>query len=256
MGDDHTQTYKLSLKDLDLSRDEKERYSRQILLYGGEAQKRLKAARVLVVGAGGIGATLLPLLAASGIGTIEIFDGDEIEMTNLGRQYLFRERQIGQNKAVVAAETLRDLNPHIQVIAHARSLAVADAALISGADIVCEGSDSVETKLTVNALALSAHRPAVIAALGNSQGHALLVSGHSTACYACVFGSVDAGDLPTCASEGILATFPAVVAATVAQITVGQLLSPFTDGRMWLFEKNNCRSIEVKKRQECQVATA
>ncbi len=255
MGRNHTQTFELSQRELNLSRDERERYSRQILLYGGDAQMRLKAARVVVVGAGGIGTTLLPLLAASGIGTIEIFDGDKIEMTNLGRQYLFRERQIGQNKAVVAAETLRDLNPHVDVIAHARPIAFSDANLIAQANLVCEGSDSVETKLMVNALALTAKRPAIIAALGKSQGHAMLVSGHDTACYACVFGSVVGDELPTCASEGILSTFPAVVAATVAQISVNELLEPHTRGQIWLFEKNNCRSKEIKKRLECQVAS-
>ncbi|AFM11417.1 HesA/MoeB/ThiF family protein [Turneriella parva] len=240
---------------MNFSKEELERYSRQILLHGAAGQKKLKDARVLVVGAGGIGSTLLPLLAASGIGSIEIFDGDKVETSNLGRQLLFRERHVGENKAIVAAEILKDLNPHIQVIALDRHLVQADAARFSAADIVCEGSDSVETKLLVNRLSLSAKRAAVIAALGNAQGHAMLINGHRAACYACLFGSVDEKDLPTCASDGILTTFPAVVAATAAQIAIGQILSPQEEGKLWLFEKNNCRSIRVKKRQDCPNTT-
>jgi len=233
------------------SKEELERYSRQILLHGAAGQSKLKAARVLVVGAGGIGSTLLPLLASSGVGSIEIFDGDKIETSNLGRQVLFRERQVGQNKAAVAAETLRDLNPHIEIVAHPRHLEAKDAEHFGSADIVCEGSDSVPTKLLVNNLALAAKRPAIIAALGNTQGHVMLVNGHTTACYACLFSGVDEKDLPTCASEGILTTFPAVVAATAAQIAISQLLQPHAEGKLWVFEKNNCRSIRVKKRQDC-----
>lgn len=236
---------------MNFSKEERERYSRQILLHGAAGQKKLKAARVLVVGAGGIGSTLLPLLAASGVGSIEIFDGDKVETSNLGRQILFRERHVGENKAIVAAEILRDLNPHIEVIAVDRHLVQHDATKLSAADVICEGSDSVETKLLVNRLALAAKRAAVIAALGNTQGHAMLIAGHNVACYACLFGSVDEKALPTCASDGILTTFPAVVAATAAQIAIGQILRPREEGMLWVFEKNNCRSIRVKKRQDC-----
>ena len=182
---------------MNFSKAELERYSRQILLFGAEAQKRLKQSRALVVGAGGIGSTLLPLLAASGVGTIEIFDADAVETTNLGRQVIFRERQVGENKANVAAATLRDLNPHIEVIAHSRHLSHDDGERFQSADIICEGSDSVETKLLVNRLALEAKKPAVIAALGNAQGHVMLVAGHTAACYACIFGNVDENELPS-----------------------------------------------------------
>lgn len=233
------------------SKAELERYSRQILLYGLEGQKRFKSARIAVIGAGGLGATLLPLFAATGIGTIELFDGDTVEQSNLGRQTIFRENDVGKPKALVAAEFLRALNPHIEIIAHARRFGKNDAPLLGKTSAICEGSDHLPTKFLLNDLALDAGVPAFIAALGKDQGHAMLVHGRGAACYRCVFDEVPGETLPSCASEGILSAFPAVVSAAVAHAAVSHLLTPLSAGTLWLFEKNHCRTIQIKKRQDC-----
>ncbi|MCX7631765.1 MAG: ThiF family adenylyltransferase, partial [Turneriella sp.] len=100
-------------------KEELERYSRQILLYGRAGQERLARAHVAVIGAGGLGSAFLPILAASGVGKISIWDGDTVERSNLGRQFLYLENEVGLQKAELAAQRLRALNPHIHVIAHA-----------------------------------------------------------------------------------------------------------------------------------------
>jgi molybdopterin/thiamine biosynthesis adenylyltransferase len=232
------------------SKSEIERYSRQILLRGLAAQRKLKDTRALVIGAGGLGATILPLLASAGIGEIILFDGDAVEQSNLGRQFLFRERDIGKNKAVVAAEFLRDLNPHIGVTPFEHNFAPDDAPLLGRSDIIFEGSDSLRAKFLLNDLAVAHKKPVFIAALGAAQGHAMLVAGG--ACYRCVFDEMDDAELPNCASEGILSTFPAVVGATVADAALGYLLHPVPESRFWVFEKNNCRKVAVQKRQGCK----
>ena len=233
------------------SKAELERYSRQILLYGIDAQSRFKSARIVVIGAGGLGSSLLPLLAAAGIGTIEIFDGDRVEQTNLGRQLIYRESDIGQPKALIAAAFLRALNPHIEVTAYERNFARADGERLAGASAVCEGSDSLQTKFLLNDLALAAGIPAFIAALGKDQGHAMLVNGISSACYRCVFDELSGSDLPSCASEGIVSTFPAVVSSAVAHAAVMHLLQPISPGSFWLFEKNHCRTMQIRRRHDC-----
>lgn len=233
------------------SKAELERYSRQILLYGIEGQKCFKSARIVVIGAGGLGSSLLPLLAAAGIGTIEFFDGDKVEQSNLGRQMIYRESDIGEAKARVAADFLRGLNPHINIISHERHFSANDRTVLNDASAVCEGSDSLQTKFLLNDLALAAGIPAFIAALGKDQGHTMLVNGRDSACYRCVFDELSGTELPSCASEGIISTFPAVVSSAVAHSAVMHLLTPVSAGTLWLFEKNHCRTIQIKKRQDC-----
>lgn len=238
---------------LALSKEEIERYSRQILLYGRRAQEALKAAHVLVIGAGGLGATLLPLLAASGTGRITVFDPDQVERTNLGRQLIFREADLGRKKAECAADFLRDLNPYVSVYAEARAFTAADAGIFSSCNLVCEGSDNLGSKFLVNDLALAADKPVIIAALGKDQGHSMLVAGRENACYRCLFDELKPGELPTCASEGIMSTFPAVVAAQMAHTALHCLLGQAEPG-LWVFEKSHCRKVGIKKSPDCQHA--
>lgn len=236
----------------EFSKAELERYSRQILLYGREGQAKLKSARVIVIGAGGLGATVLPLLAASGVGEIEIWDSDRVEQTNLGRQLIYREGDLGKYKAECAKSFLYALNPHIRVHAHAKKFTAGDAAEFSDATLIFEGSDSLKTKFLVNDLAIRFARPAVISALGNAQGHTMLVYGAENACYRCVFDEIDERELPTCAGEGILSAFPAVVGAQAAHAGIGFILGVAREPGFWVFEKSHCRRVNVKKRTNCQ----
>ena len=233
------------------SKSELERYSRQILLAGIAAQQKLKDARVLVVGAGGLGSTILPLVVASGIGRITVFDGDTVERANLGRQLMFREGDVGKNKALAAGDFLRALNPHVEITALGRKFTAADSDIFVASDLVFEGSDSLKAKFLVNDLVLEYRKPAFIAALGAVQGHAMLVT-NSGACYRCVFDEIDETELPNCASEGIFSAFPAVVGAAVAHAAVDYLLNPTGETKFWLFEKNHCRKVNVQKKQNCK----
>jgi len=234
-----------------LTKAELERYSRQLLLYGLAAQERLKTARVLVIGAGGLGSTVLPLLAASGIGHIEIFDGDVVERTNLGRQTLFRETDSGNSKAIAAVRFLSELNPHVESIGHDVPFSTKHKDALRKANLIIEGSDSIENKFLVNTLAIAHEKPAIIAALGAKQGHMMLVGDRPRACYRCVFEALTTAELPTCATEGILSTFPAVLGASIAHLAVNFLLKSDYSEQFWLFEKNNCRKVNVKKRSDC-----
>ncbi|GAB4423147.1 MAG: hypothetical protein OHK0011_02820 [Turneriella sp.] len=235
----------------DFTKNELERYSRQILLHGRTGQQRLKQAKVIVIGAGGLGSTFLPVLAASGVGEIIVYDADAVERSNLGRQLLYTERDLGQNKAGVAAEKLAALNPHVHVQAIERRFDVGDAELLRTASLVFEGSDSLRTKFLLNDLCLSRDIPLVISALGNAQGHTMLVSGRESACYRCVFDEIDESELPTCASEGILSAFPALVAAQAAHVAVSKILDDKLPAGLWVFEKSHCRNVGIRKRKDC-----
>ncbi len=220
------------------------------MLRGITAQQKLKDTHALVVGAGGLGSAILPLIAASGIGKIEIFDADRVEQSNLGRQWIYREGDIGKNKASAAAAFLQALNPHIEVIAREQKFDAADAGCVAAADVIFEGSDSLKAKFLLNDLAVAHKKPAFIAALGAAQGHAMLVG--RSACYRCVFDEMDDNELPNCATEGILSTFPAVVGASVAHAAVEYLLSGSSESIFWVFEKNHCRKVAVRKRHDCK----
>jgi molybdopterin/thiamine biosynthesis adenylyltransferase len=234
-----------------LNREERERYSRQILLYGSQGQMSLKAASVVVVGAGGLGATILPILAAAGVGKIHLFDHDVVERSNLSRQLLFRESDIGRPKSQVAAAYLRLLNPHVEVFESVETFNEKSRISMGQPNMLLEGSDDVETKFYVNNLSLQLRIPTIIASLGHVQGHAMLIHGADSPCYRCVFDPLDAGELPSCASEGILSSFPAVIGSMVANLALQFILGERAKPGLWVFEKNNCRKVHVTKRLGC-----
>lgn len=235
---------------MSFSKAELERYSRQILVGGRALQEHLQAAQVLVVGAGGLGSAMLPLLTASGIGKITLFDGDTVERSNLGRQVIFREADIGKNKAQQAKNFLHALNPHCEVIAIDRNFESGDENYLRAADLIFEGSDSLTAKFLVNDLALRSSRPALIAALGKNQGHLMLTHGALSPCYRCVFDQLDESEVPVCASEGIMSTFPSVVGAMAADIGVAFLLGQ-AHPLFRVFEKQQCRQVQVQIRATC-----
>src|SRR5262245_65312062 len=130
-----------------------ERYKRHLVLreVGGQGQQKLKAARVLVVGAGGLGSPLIMYLAAAGVGTIGIVDDDRVSLDNLQRQIVHATPQVGKSKVASAAETIANLNPHVRVETHDERIDAANAlALISGYDIVADGSDTFATRYLVS----------------------------------------------------------------------------------------------------------
>jgi adenylyltransferase/sulfurtransferase len=137
----------------ELTDSELERYARQIVLpqIGGVGQRRIKAAKVAVIGAGGIGSAAIPLLAAAGVGRLTIIDDDVVDRSNLQRQTIFREEQVGQPKATLAADFARALNPYVNAVPARERLSEENAEeLLAGHDLVLDGCDNFATRLAVN----------------------------------------------------------------------------------------------------------
>ena len=179
-----------------LSAAERERYSRHLLLpeIGAAGQERLKAARVLVIGAGGLGSPASLYLAAAGIGTLGIVDHDRVDLSNLQRQLLFDTASVGAGKAVTAQARLRALNNEIEVVAHALELHAENALeLLGGYDCIVDGSDRLDTRYLVNDACVLLGRPLVSAAIHRFEGQAMTYLPGQGPCYRCLFPESAAG---------------------------------------------------------------
>ncbi|NWG46938.1 MAG: HesA/MoeB/ThiF family protein [Alphaproteobacteria bacterium] len=207
-----------------LSDSELVRYKRHLLLkeVGGAGQQRLKAARVLVVGAGGLGAPCLLYLAAAGVGTLGLVDDDTVELSNLQRQVLYTTADLGRPKAEAAAERLAALNPDIRIESHPVRLTAETAGdLLAPYDLVCDGSDSYATRRAVNAAAMALGRPLVSAAVGRFEGQLALFRGRP--CYRCLFPHAPPGE-DRCAADGILGTVAGLLGVMQASLVLDTLL--------------------------------
>jgi adenylyltransferase/sulfurtransferase len=207
--------------------DELERYARHIVLaeVGGPGQAALKKARVLVVGAGGLGAPVLLYLAAAGVGTLGIVDDDTVSLSNLQRQVIHTTPDIGRPKVESAADLIRRLNPHVQIEAHATRLTAANALdLIGRYDIVADGSDNFATRYLVSDACYFAKRPLVTAAVGPFDGtlttlrpHERGADGKPNPTYRCLFPEPPPpGTVPACAEAGILGALPGILGSLIA----------------------------------------
>ena len=220
---------------MSLKPEEVERYARHLVLrdVGGPGQAKLKAARVLVVGAGGLGAPLVQYLAAAGVGTIGIVDDDVVSLSNLQRQVIHATADVGRSKVESAAEAVRRLNPHVAVEAHAMRLAADNAgALVRGYDIVTDGSDNFETRYTVSDACFHQKKPLVTAALGQFDGSLTTIRAHETGAdgepnptYRCLFPSPPpAGAVPTCAEAGVLGALAGVMGSLMAMEVIREIV--------------------------------
>jgi adenylyltransferase/sulfurtransferase len=210
-----------------LQSEEIERYARHLVLaeVGGPGQARLKAARALVVGAGGLGAPLIQYLAAAGVGTIGIVDDDTVSLSNLQRQVIHDTAAIGRPKVESAAASVARLNPHIAVERHAFRLTDANAAeLIARYDVVADGSDNFSTRYLVSDSCYYARRPLVTAALGRFDGTLTTIRAHETGAngqpnptYRCLFPNPPPpGSVPPCAEAGVLGALAGVMGSLMA----------------------------------------
>jgi molybdopterin-synthase adenylyltransferase len=215
--------------------EEVERYARHLVLrdVGGPGQAKLKAARVLVVGAGGLGTPLLQYLAAAGMGTIGIVDDDAVSLSNLQRQVIHATADVGRPKIDSAAAAVQRLNPHVAVEAHATRLTAANARdLIDGYDLVADGSDNFETRYTVSDACFHAKKPLVTAALGQFDGSLTTLRAHETGpdgelnpTYRCLFPAPPpAGTVPTCAEAGVLGALAGVMGSLMALEVIREIV--------------------------------
>ena len=201
------------------SSSELDRYARHIVLreIGGQGQKRLKKAKVLVVGAGGLGSPALLYLAAAGVGEIGVIDDDTVSNSNLQRQILFRDSDIGAPKVEAAAAALRALNPFITVRPYRQRLTAETAGgIIADYDLVLDGTDSFATRSLVNAACVTQGKPLISGAISQWEGQ-LSLFGAPGPCYACLFPSAPADGLaPSCAEAGVVGALPGVIGAMMA----------------------------------------
>src|SRR4030081_1987811 len=205
-----------------LSPEELERYARHIVLreVGGPGQAALKRARVLVIGAGGLGAPVLLYLAAAGVGVLGVIDDDAVALSNLQRQVIHGTPEVGDPKVESAANAIRRLNPHVAVELHATRLVADNAlALIGQYDLVADGSDNFGTRYLVSDACYFAKRPLVTAAVGTFDGtlttlraHERTAAGVPNPTYRCLFPEPPpAGSVPACAEAGILGALTGVL---------------------------------------------
>src|SRR5215218_7675382 len=218
-----------------LTPDELERYARHIVLreVGGPGQAALGRARVLVIGAGGLGAPVLLYLAAAGVGTLGVIDDDTVGLSNLQRQVIHGTPEIGASKVKSAASAIARLNPHVKVATHAERLTAANAlALISQYDIVADGSDNFATRYLVSDACYFAKKPLVTAAVGTFDGTLTTLRAHETGAdgqpnptYRCLFPEPPpAGSVPACAEAGILGALPGVVGSLMALEVIREIV--------------------------------
>ena len=239
------------------SEDEVERYARHLVLseIGGPGQQALKRARVLIVGAGGVGAPAALYLAAAGVGTLGLIDDDVVGLSNLQRQIAFSTPEVGRPKVEAAAERLGGLNPHVTIQTFAERLTPDNAAdRIDGFDIVLDGTDDFETRLIVNAACVAADKPLVSGALGRWSGQVGVFAGRP--CYQCLVPEVPP-DAETCARVGVVGALAGVVGSMAALETIklitgaGEALA----GRLMLYDglAATARTVRVTADPQCPV---
>ena len=222
-----------------LAPDRLDRFARQIVLpeIGGAGQAALAKARVVLIGLGGIGSPALQYLAGAGIGTLVLIDDDIVDTSNLQRQTIYRQDQVGHRKAQLGEVWVNDFDPDIEVHWHAERLTRDNAAgIIDGADLVLDGCDNFATRLAVSDACVVASVPLLSAAVGRFQGQVGAFAGHlpDQPCYRCFVGDAfDADDCDTCAEDGMLGamagwagTFAALLAIRILLAPVGGLGDP------------------------------
>lgn len=244
------------------SETELNRYARHIALreVGGAGQKKLKNAKVLVIGAGGLGAPALQYLAAAGVGTIGVVDADTVENTNLHRQVIHKDASIGVPKVFSAKAEMEAQNPFIQVRAYNRTLDASIAPeLIAEYDLVLDGTDNFETRYLVNATCVAAGIPLISGALSQWEGQiSVFDPANGAPCYQCIFPKAPAAHLaPSCAEAGVIGPLPGVVGAMMAVEAVKVLTGAGAPlrGQMVIYDAlyGENRSIRIKPRSDCPI---
>jgi adenylyltransferase/sulfurtransferase len=245
-----------------LSDAQLDRYARHIVLkeIGGEGQRKLLQARIVIVGAGGIGSPAIQYLAAAGIGAIRLIDDDRVALDNLQRQILFGTEDVGRSKVTVAAEAVGRLNPDTAVEGVEARLTKDNVAdLLSGADLVLDGSDNFATRLTVSDQATAARIPLIAAAIGQFQAQVGTFRGWEAdkPCYRCFVGDAfDAEDCDSCSELGVLGAMAGIAGSFAALEAIRALAGFGADpaGKLHIFDglAPAMRTIRIVKDPACR----
>ncbi len=244
------------VRSIELSRDEVERYSRHLILpeVTVEGQKRLKAGRVLVIGAGGLGSPLALYLAAVGVGRIGMVDSDLVDYSNLQRQILYSTGDVATPKLESAVRRLKDLNPHVEVVAHETRLTSRNAMeIIGGYDVVADGTDNFPTRYLVNDASVLLKKPNVYGSILRFEGQASVFAPPDGPCYRCLYPEPPPPDLvPSCAEGGVLGILPGLIglvqATEVVKILTG--IGETLTGRLLLYDALHMKFREIKLRRD------
>jgi sulfur-carrier protein adenylyltransferase/sulfurtransferase len=254
----------------ELDPDTLRRYSRHLVLpeVGLEGQRRLAAARVLVVGAGGLGSPVALYLAAAGVGTLGLVDFDVVDESNLQRQVLYGVSDVGRPKIEAAVERLADLNPHIRLVPHPVRLTSENALdVVGGYDVVVDGSDNFPTRYLVNDACVLLGKPYVYGSIFRFEGQVSVFWGAHGPCYRCLFAEPPPpGLVPSCAEGGVLGVLPGVIGSLQANEAIKLLLPPGSGaepfgaqlGRLITFDalRLRFRELRLKKNPDCPVCSA
>lgn len=242
-----------------LSTDELIRYSRHLLLpqVGEEGQRALKDARVLIVGAGGLGSPVAVYLAAAGVGTLGIVDFDDVDLSNLHRQILHDSSAVGRPKTDSAVERLREVNPHVRVQTYRDRFTAANGLDIArDYDLIVDGTDNFATRYLVNDASVLLGIPSVYGSVHRFEGQASVFGAKDGPCYRCLFREPPPADLiPNCAEAGVLGVLPGLIGTIQATEAVKIILGigESLAGRLLLVDAASMtfRTITVRKDPEC-----
>jgi adenylyltransferase/sulfurtransferase len=247
------------LADFDFSEDEIRRYARHILLreVGGTGQAKLKAARVLIVGAGGLGSPLGLYLAAAGVGTIGLVDPDVLELSNLQRQVAHTTGRLGMAKVESAAQAMRDINPLITLLTYDMRLDAANvAALIADYDVICDGTDNFETRFLLADACVAGQRTLISAAVLRFEGQLSTFKPHADPdgpCYRCLYPEPPPeGLVPSCSEAGVLGAVTGVMGSLQASEVLKEIIGIGTSlsGRLIIWDALDMRFRDVRLKKD------
>ena len=248
---------------MSLTDEQIQRYSRHILLpeIGGKGQKRITQAKVLIVGAGGLGSPAALYLAAAGVGTLGIIDGDKVDLSNLHRQIIHATPDLGRPKVVSAKEKMEAINPDVKVIPYSERLTAKNAlAVLNPYDIILDGTDNFPAKFLVNDAAILSGKPLVHGGILRFEGQVFTILPRKSACYRCIFKQPPPpGAVPSCQEAGVIGVLAGVIGTIQATevlkliLGIGDLL---TD-RMLTYEARNAafREIRIRRNPNCPVCS-
>ncbi|NTW49999.1 MAG: molybdopterin-synthase adenylyltransferase MoeB [Chlorobiales bacterium] len=249
--------------DVHLSNDEITRYSRHLLIpeFGIEGQKKLKQASVLIVGAGGLGSPVAMYLAAAGIGKLGIVEYDTVDGSNLQRQLLYRTSDIGRPKAEAAKDTIKAINPFVDVQLYSVPLTSRNALeIFSGYDVIVDGSDNFPTRYLVSDACVMLHKPNVYGSIFRFEGQVSIFHAEKGACYRCLYPEPPPPDLvPSCAEAGVLGVLPGIIGSLQAIETI-KLITGIGEpllNRLLLFDALRMKFQELRlgKNPDCAVCS-
>ena len=238
----------------------KNRYNRQVILpeIGIEGQEKLSKAKVLCIGAGGLGCPTLLYLSAAGIGNIGIVDFDNVDESNLQRQVLFTIDDIGKNKALAAKTRLNALNPEIKITAYNNELNDKNAEKLFGEyDLIIDGTDNFSAKFLINDAAVKMGKPFIYGSILGFDGQVSVFNHKGCACYRCLFPAPPKGHIPNCAEAGVIGAVAGIIGTTQAMeaikiIVNNHVLEPLS-GKLLTIDVHNmdCRTLTIPKNPNC-----